>query len=169
MIAFIQWLQSTPLSLSVRRISWLIPMMQTLHILANGLVLSAIIMIDLRVWRRSGAEPLADRVRRLLPWLWSALGVLTATGLVLVLGTPRRTLLDPTFQVKMLIMLVAIVATVALVTMLRRQAPESVAPEPTSAGRMTSILAGVTGAATLLLWLGATIAGRGRWIANVIG
>ena len=164
MIAFIQWLQGTPLSLSVRRISWLIPMMQTLHILANGLVLSAIIMIDLRVWRRSGAEPLADRVRRLLPWLWAALGVLTVTGLVLVLGTPRRTLLDPTFQVKMLIMLVAIVATLALTAVLRRVAPERVA-----AGRMTGIFASVAGAATLLLWLGATIAGRGRWIANVIG
>jgi hypothetical protein len=121
-------------------------------------------MIDLRVWRRSGAEPLADRVRRLLPWLWGALGVLTATGLVLVLGTPRRTLLDPTFQVKMLIMAVAIVATIALATMLRRLAPERV-----STGRMTGILASVAGAATLLLWLGATIAGRGRWIANVIG
>jgi hypothetical protein len=164
MIAFIQWLQSTPLSLSVRRIGWLIPMMQTLHILANGLVLSAIIMIDLRVWRRAGAEPLADRVRRLLPWLWGALGVLTATGLVLVLGTPRRTLLDPTFQVKMLIMVVAIAVTVALAAMLRRGVSE-----PGSAGRMTGILASVAGAATLLLWLGATIAGRGRWIANVIG
>jgi heme A synthase len=169
MIAFIQWLQSTPLSLSVRRIGWLIPMMQTLHILANGLVLSAIIMIDLRVWRRAGTEPLADRVRRLLPWLWSALGVLTATGLVLVLGTPRRTLLDPTFQAKMLIMAVAIVATVALAAMLRRTAPEHVAPEPASARRMPGVAASVVGAATLLLWLGATIAGRGRWIANVIG
>jgi hypothetical protein len=164
MIAFVQWLQGSPWSLAVRQISWLIPLMQTLHILANGLVLSAIVMIDLRVWRRSGAEPLADRVRRLLPWLWSALGVLTATGLVLVLGTPRRTLLDPTFQVKMLIMVVAIVATIALAAMLRR-----VAPEPTSASRMTGVLASVAGAATLLLWLGATIAGRGRWIANVIG
>jgi hypothetical protein len=164
MIAFVQWLQSSPLSLSVRRISWLIPMMQTLHILANGLVLSAIIMIDLRVWRRSGAEPLADRVRRLLPWLWAALAVLTATGLVLVLGTPRRTLLDPTFQVKMLIMLVAIVATIALAAVLRR-----VMSEPATTGRMTGILASVAGAATLMLWLGATIAGRGRWIANVIG
>jgi hypothetical protein len=163
MVAFIQWLQSTPLSLSVRRIGWLIPMMQTLHILANGLVLSAIIMIDLRVWRGAGAEPLADRVRRLLPWLWAALGVLAVTGLVLVLGTPRRTLLDPTFQVKMLIMLVAIVATLALSAMLRRVAPERVA-----AG-VAGIFASVAGAATLLLWLGATIAGRGRWIANVIG
>jgi hypothetical protein len=165
MIAFIQWLQSTPLSLSIRRISWLIPMMQTLHILANGLVLAAIIMIDLRIWRRTGAEPLADRVRRLLPWLWWALGVLTVTGLVLVLGTPRRTLLDPTFQVKMVIMAVAIVATLALAAMLRRVA----APERAPAGHMAGILAGVAGAATLLLWLGATIAGRGRWIANVIG
>jgi hypothetical protein len=164
MIAFIQWLQSTPLSLSIRRIAWLIPLMQTLHILANGLVLSAIIMIDLRVWRRAGAEPLADRVRRLLPWLWSALGVLTVTGLVLVLATPRRTLLDPTFHVKMMIMVVAIVATIALAAMLRR-----LAPEPATTGRMTGIVASVAGAATLLLWLGATIAGRGRWIANVIG
>ena len=163
-MAFVQWLQGSPWSLTVRQISWLIPLMQTLHILANGLVLSAIIMIDLRVWRRSGAEPLADRVRRLLPWLWWALGVLTATGLVLVLATPRRTLLDPTFQVKMLIMAVAIVATIATGVMLRR-----VAPEPAPAGRMSGILAGVAGAATLLLWLGATIAGRGRWIANVIG
>src|SRR5438552_10376701 len=102
LIACINGRHITPWCLSVRRIGWLIPMMQTLHILANGLVLSAIIMIDLRVWRRAGAEPLADRVRRLLPWMWGALGILTATGLVLVLGTPRRTLLDPTFQVKML-------------------------------------------------------------------
>ena len=164
MIAFVQWLQGSPWSLAVRQISWLIPLMQTLHILANGLVLSVIIMIDLRVWRRSGDEPLTDRVRRLLPWLWTALAVLTATGLVLVLSTPRRTLLDPTFQVKMLIMAVAIVATVALAAMLRR-----VTPEPAAAGRVTGILAGIVGAATLLLWLGATIAGRGRWIANVIG
>jgi hypothetical protein len=61
-------------------------------------------------------------------------------------------------------MAVAIVATIALATMLRRLAPERV-----STGRMTGILASVAGAATLLLWLGATIAGRGRWIANVIG
>src|SRR5262249_6948554 len=169
MIAFIQWLQSTPLALSVRRISWLIPMMQTLHILANGLVLAAIIMIDLRVWRRAGAEPLADRVRRLLPWLWSALAVLTVTGLVLVLGTPRRTLLDPTFQVKMLIMVVAIVATMVLAARLRRVVPEPASAGRMTGGRMTGLLASVAGAATLLLWLGATIAGRGRWIANVIG
>jgi hypothetical protein len=164
MIAFVQWLQGSPWSLAVRQTSWLIPLMQTLHILANGLVLSVIIMIDLRVWRRAGAEPLSDRVRRLLPWLWTALAVLTATGLVLVLSTPRRTLLDTTFQVKMVIMAVAIVATVALGMLLRR-----IAPEPATTGRMTSIVASVAGAATLLLWLGATIAGRGRWIANVIG
>jgi len=81
-----------------------------------------------------------------------------------VLSTPRRTLLDTTFQVKMLIMAIAIVATVALGMLLRR-----IAPEPATTGRMTSIVASVAGAATLLLWLGATIAGRGRWIANVIG
>jgi uncharacterized membrane protein len=157
MIGFVQWLQSTPASLAVRQSSWLIPLMQTLHILANGLVLSAIIMIGLRVWG-SRVEPLGDRLRRLLPWLWAAMGVLTATGVVLILSTPRRTLLDKTFQVKMLIMAVAIVATLALAAMLRRASPDG-------AGRVAATLA----AATLLLWLSVTLAGRGRWIANFIG
>jgi len=159
MIAFVQWLQASPWSLAVRQISWLIPLMQTLHILANGLVLSAIIMIGLRAWG-SRAEPLGDRLRRVLPWLWAAMGMLTATGLVLILATPRRTLLDKTFQVKMLIMAVAIVATVALAAMLRRTTPDGV-----TAGRVGGALA----AATLLLWLSVTFAGRGRWIANFIG
>ena len=159
MIAFVQWLQSSPWSLAVRQSSWLIPLMQTLHILANGLVLSAIIMIGLRAWG-SRAEPIGDRLRRLLPWLWAAMGVLTATGVVLILSNPRRTLLDKTFQVKMLIMAIAIAATVALAVMLRRAAPDAA-----SAGRMAGTLA----AATLLLWLSATLAGRGRWIANLLG
>ena len=159
MIAFVQWLQGSPWSLAVRQISWLIPLMQVLHILANGLVLAAIVMIGLRAWG-SRTEPLGDRLRRLLPWIWAAMGVLTATGLVLILSTPRRTLLDKTFQVKMLIMAVAIVATVALAAMLRRTTPDGV-----SAGR----IAGTLAAATLLLWLSATLAGRGRWIANFIG
>jgi uncharacterized membrane protein len=159
MIAFVQWLQGSPWSLAVRQISWLIPLMQVLHILANGLVLAAIVMIGLRTWG-SRAEPLGDRLRRHLPWLWAAMGVLTATGLVLILSTPRRTLLDKTFQVKMLIMAVAIAATLVLAAMLRRAAPDGA-----SAGR----LAGTLAAATLLLWLSATLAGRGRWIANFIG
>jgi len=160
MITFVQWLQGTPISLGVRQISWLIPLMQTLHILANGLVLSAIIMLDLRVWGRSRAEPVAERARRMLHWLWAAMGLLTTTGLVLILGTPRRTLLDKTFQVKMLILAAAIAATVALALMLRRATPDGA-----SAGRMAGTLA----AATLLLWLSVTLAGRGRWIGNFIG
>jgi uncharacterized membrane protein len=159
MIAFVQWLQGSPWSLAVRQISWLIPLMQVLHILANGLVLAAIVMIGLRAWG-SRTEPLGDRLRRLLPWVWAAMGVLTATGLVLILSTPRRTLLDKTFQVKMLIMAAAIAATLVLAAMLRRAAPDGA-----SAGR----LAGTLAAATLLLWLSATLAGRGRWIANFIG
>jgi hypothetical protein len=159
MIAFVQWLQGSPWSLAVRQISWLIPLMQVLHILANGLVLAAIVMIGLHTWG-SRTEPLGDRLRRHLPWLWAAMGVLTATGLVLILSTPRRTLLDKTFQVKMLIMAGAIAATLVLAAMLRRAAPDGA-----SAGR----LAGTLAAATLLLWLSATLAGRGRWIANFIG
>ena len=156
MVTFVQWLQSTPLSLTIRKISWLIPLLQTLHILANALVLAAVVMIGLRVWGWSRAEPALERARRFLPWIWAAMGVLTATGIVLIIAAPRRTLLDRTFQVKMLIMVLAIGATLALVATLRR--------EPWDRSRATSVVA----VASLLLWIGATVAGRGRWIGNLL-
>ena len=162
MMAFVQWLQASPLSLSIRRIGWIIPVLHILHILANGLVLSAMIMIDMRMWGWSRAEPSRQRARRFLPWLWAAMAVLTATGIVLTLSAPRRTLLDPSFQVKMAMMGIAIVATIAFGIALRRHGEAW--DDIHSRHRIASVFA----AATLVLWIGVTLAGRGRWIAGIL-
>jgi hypothetical protein len=162
MLAFVQWLQSTPLSLTIRKIAWVIPLLQTLHILAIGLVLAAVVMIDMRVWGWSRSEPLSLRARRFLPWLWVAMVVLTATGIALIMAAPRRTLLDPTFQVKMIMMAVAIAATLWFAAALRRRG------DTWDHDRFGRRMAGVLAAATLLLWVGVTFAGRGRWIANLL-
>ena len=126
MRAFVQWLQATPLSRTIRKIGWVIPMLQTLHILAIGLVLAAVVMIDMRVWGWSRSEPLALRARRCRPLIWAAMGVRTATGIADQV-TPRRTLLDLTFQVKMLMMVVAIAATLS-----GRRAPDAAAKHGTT-------------------------------------
>jgi len=162
MMAFVQWLQATPLSLTIRKIGWVIPLLQTLHIMAIGLVLAAVVMIDMRVWGWSRSEPLSLRARRFLPWIWAAMVVLTATGIALVIATPRRTLLDPTFQVKMLMTAVAIAATLWFAAALRRRG------ETWDHDNFGRRMAGVLAAATLLLWVGVTLAGRGRWIANLL-
>jgi hypothetical protein len=80
------------------------------------------------------------------------------SGILLILYAPRRLLTDVTFQVKMVVMGLAIAATVALLAALR---PGRKAWEGSPGGHK---LASLLGTLTLVLWVGVTLAGRGRWI-----
>jgi hypothetical protein len=162
MLEYVQWLQTSPLSLSIRRSGWIIPYMHILHILANGLVIAALIMINHRIWGWSRAEPSRQRARRFWPWLWISMAVLTVTGIVLTLSAPRRTLLDPSFQVKMAMMGIGLAATFAFGIALRRHG------EAWDGAQSKHRTASVFAAATLVLWFGVTLAGRGRWIVGLL-
>src|SRR5438067_13826067 len=100
MMDLVQWLNALPMSSAVRRISWVIPLMQTIHILATGVILSSAIMIALRIWGVARSQTFVESALRFEPWIWSAMVLLTFTGVVLIMGASRRALLDPTFQVK---------------------------------------------------------------------
>src|SRR5258708_28041402 len=113
MIELAAWLTSLPLSQALRKLNWLVPWLQIIHILANGLLLSAVVMIDMRIWGISRAQATAATARRFQSWIWVGLVLLTVTGIALILYAPRRLLTDPTFQVKMVIMGLAMAATVA--------------------------------------------------------
>jgi hypothetical protein len=159
MLELSQWVNGLPISLAMRRIGWLIPLLQSLHILSIGLMLSALVMIDLRAWGVSRAPALADTGRRFLPWLWIALLLATATGVAMMLGAPR-TWRDGACVTKLYLLAAAAVATLALGLVLRTTDRQKEARSP---------VAGAIGAAALMLWLGATLAGRGRWIAGMLG
>ncbi|MEA2906447.1 MAG: hypothetical protein QOI12_3834 [Alphaproteobacteria bacterium] len=163
MAEIVAWIAGLPLSLAIRRIGWITPLMQTLHILANAMVLSSVIMIDLRVWGLARSHTLVQSAHRFMPWVWAAMVMLTVTGIVLILVAPRRTLPDPTFQVKMLLMAVAMAATAVLQIAVRRQGAAGACDA--GAHKMTVVIA----AAALLLWIAVTFAGRGRWIAGAFG
>ncbi len=162
MVELAQWLASLPVSRAVRTMAWLIPWLQTVHILANAMVLSAVIMIDLRIWGLSQSQTVPERARRFQPWIWTGLVLLTVTGIVLLLVAPRRTLTDPAFQAKMAMMGIAMAATIILQVALR---PNGVAWDGDSGGRK---LASAFAVFTLALWIGATLAGRGRWIGLML-
>jgi uncharacterized membrane protein len=154
-----QWVGSLPISLSMRRITWLLPVVQTLHILATGIVLSSVVMIDMRVWRASRSGTAIARSERFMPWMWAALAVATLTGIALMLASPRS-FRDGAFVAKLYLMAAAMVASAALPSMLRRNA---------CGGKDAGVPAQLVGLAALLLWLGAAFAGRGRWIAGLLG
>ena len=154
-----QWVGSLPLSLVMRRITWLVPMLQTVHILSVGIVLSSVVMIDMRLWGASRSGTAITCSERFMPWMWTALAVATLTGIALMLGSPRS-FRDGAFVAKLYLMAAATVATAALPIMLRRNA---------CGGKDAGVPAQLLGIAALVFWLGATLAGRGRWIAGMLG
>ena len=48
MVELASWLASLPIGRALRQLNWLVPWLQTIHILANGIVLSAVVMIGMR-------------------------------------------------------------------------------------------------------------------------
>jgi hypothetical protein len=152
----VQWLTSLPLNRTIRRTAWAIPLLQTIHILATAIVLSSVVMLDLRVWGGARSHTSIESAQRFAPWIWIAMVLLIVTGIGLVIAAPRRMLLDGSFQVKMLLMAMAVPLTVALQVAVRRALPD-----------MRTVV-GIMGVSVLLLWIVVTFLGHGRWIAGML-
>ena len=157
---FCDWLALTPISQTIQNVQWIIPMVQSVHIIAIAIVMSSMIMVDLRLMGLVGSsQPISGVARRFVPWVWWSLVVLLATGVVLITAEPRRDLLNPVFQAKMALLIVAMMVTVFFQEMVRR----NMAFWDQSSGRRASAWAT---AIVSLLVLAAIIA-CGRWIAYV--
>ena len=155
---FCQWLAATPLSRAIRTTGWVIPALQTIHILGVAVIFSSAILVDLRVWRIFQRDiPLPDVARRFLPIVWPVLLVLLVTGSLLIMGEPRRSLLNTTFYLKMALLAVALALTGAL------QWSLSSAPAFRQGGRARRITGRTAATLSILTWCGILFAGR--WIA----
>src|SRR3982074_3599265 len=99
---FIDWLGATSASLVIQKVFWIIPTVQTVHILAISVVLASMAMFDLRLLGVAGKRnSIASLSGRFMPWLWGALLVLAASGCILIIGEPKRSLGNGGFQLKM--------------------------------------------------------------------
>src|SRR5258708_21671108 len=81
MEAFAQWLAGTSFSHGVQRTLWLIPVLQSIHILGIAVVLSSVAMIELRIVGVVKSQTMIQTAHRFLPWLWAGLILLAATGI----------------------------------------------------------------------------------------
>ena len=155
---FSKWLAATEVSHVIQTTTWIIPTLQTIHILSVAAVFSAAILVDLRIWRLiERDEPLPEMARRFLPTIWPVLVILLVTGSLLIIGEPRRSLLNSTFYFKMALLVVAILLTIGL------QRSISSSPNSWDRDRWRRIVGRFAATVSILVWCGILFAGR--WIA----
>jgi hypothetical protein len=149
-----EWLQKTGVSVTIQSVSWIIPLLQSIHIVMIGVVFISSLMIALRVLGHMRAdEPFAVVWARFAPWMWSGLGVMTVTGLLLVIGEPVREAGALSFWLKMGLLAIGVTGTAVLGrSLLRAAAAGAEAPFST---------ASKTGAVALIvIWLAIIFLGR---------
>jgi hypothetical protein len=157
LLHLIEWTYQTPLSNAIRGVAWVVPAVQSLHILAIATVLGSALISDLRLAGLFAVdEPVHSVVRRYLPWSCIAVVVLLLTGLTMCIGEPDRVLVNQIFWLKM-----GLVLGVLLLTLGLRQPFLDPSFQPSSAwrGRHAKGLAWLS----LLMWTVVVVCGR--WIA----
>ncbi|MWV26859.1 DUF6644 family protein [Aurantiacibacter rhizosphaerae] len=114
---FADGLYATSFSTALRETTWIIPDLQAVHILAISVVIGSALITELRFAGILATDrPAPDVLRRYLPWMRAALWVLLATGILLVIAEPQRTLGNVVFWLKMVL-----VAGASLVTIQARK------------------------------------------------
>lgn len=146
---FNDWLTSTGLSQAIQMNLWAIPAIQTVHILALSVLFAGALIVALRFFGRGLAvEPLHLLARRFIRLIWLMVVVLAISGALLIIAEPHRTLANPVFYTKVILLLVVIVLTAWLSAAASHQV-ERIAPLHRAAAFLT-----------VLLWMGIMFAGR---------
>jgi hypothetical protein len=154
------WLSETSLSVTLQSTGWLVPAIQSVHILSIAALIGAALALTLHVLGAGGRDLApGDAAARFLPVIWWALPILLVSGVLLIVAEPARSLKNPMFGLKMALLLGATVLTLGYQLALRRD------PTFWSASRARTWLRRSLALLSLLLWTGVILSGR--WIAYV--
>ena len=158
--AFCDRLSQSAVSQAIQTTEWVIPAVQTVHILAVAAVVSSILLVNLRlIGVQARNQPVATVMARYLPIVWYGLPILLATGTTLIIAEPSRSLQNPVFILKMALVLLAAGMTLAYQIPLKRD--DRFWDCSSSRRRLARLMACLS----MPLW--AAIVFAGRWIAYV--
>jgi hypothetical protein len=159
-LEFCQWLARTPLSVTIQSVSWIIPTVQTIHILCVAIIVTYSAMLDLRLMGVAGkSRSIARMTRDAMPWTWSALTALATTGTILIIAEPARELTNAAFWLKMSLLAVGIALTFVIQRGVGKN--EDYWESSVSRRRMARLMAAVS----ILLWI--SVVSCGRWIGYI--
>jgi putative copper export protein len=149
---FAEWLSTTSLSVVFQeQYAWFIPSVQSIHIVSIAVLVSSVLMINLRLLKLAGTDQtLRETSNRFGPWLTGALCVLLASGSLLIIGEPARELVTFSFWLKMFLVVVG----ASIAALFRRRLNQQGEALVDSAGiRPLAVL-------TLVIWVCVIFLGR---------
>ena len=157
---FWAWLQALPISEHIG-FTWWFPLLESIHVLAIGLVVGTILMVDLRLLGLAATRYPASRVTlELVPWTWIGFVVAFTTGFGMFAAGATRYVENPAFQIKfMLLPLAALNMVWFQFRTMRTISSWDNADVPPTAAKLA-------GATSLLLWIGVLLAGR--WTGHLL-
>jgi hypothetical protein len=142
--AFGTWVREAPTI-------WAYATILFLHTVGLGFVVGANVAIDLRILGVASDMPLAP-MRKLFPWMWAGFIVNALSGVALLIADATTKLTNPAFGVKM--------AFIALGVANMAWSKRKLFDDPEIDRAPISAHAKRVAIASIILWIGATTAGR---------
>jgi hypothetical protein len=153
LLTFFQWCEASGIGETIRKSSWLFPVIEAIHLLGLGVIGGAVLVVDLRLLglglRRQSA---AQLTRDAQPWLVGSLILMIITGGLLFLSEAIKCYYHEAFWFKMSCLFLAIIFTFTI----QRKVIM------TDQSRLRPLWSKVVAVVSVLLWAGVGIGGR--WI-----
>ncbi len=155
MLAFLEWLASTPWSIALHESLYTWPLVESTHVLSLGLFVGTTAMLDLRLLGLAMPRvPVSELTGRLLPWTRVGFAVMMSTGVLLFYATPVTYYHSIFFRIKVLLLLVAGFNVWFFHSRThRRVAKWDLAAVPPRAARVAAVV-------SLVAWASVVVAGR---------
>jgi hypothetical protein len=154
---FCEWLQSTPLAVSISE-DWF-PMVESLHVIALATVAGTIFLVDSRLLGLTSPNLRFTYVsERLLPWTWGAFACAALTGSLLFAANAVTYYSNTPFRIKMVLLVLAGLNMLYFQVVTLRGVSTWDSGRPSGAARLAAAL-------SLTLWV--SIIAAGRWIGFV--
>jgi hypothetical protein len=151
---WLTWIERSALGTTLREDPWLYPGVEIAHILFFVILVGAAAMFDLRLLGLSPTVPVRALADHLLPWARVGLGLAAPTGVLLFIADATSLAVNPAFQVKLVLIVLAILNTVVFHRWTARSLASWDVARPTPLG------AKLAGIASLVLWTGVVAGGR---------
>jgi hypothetical protein len=153
-----QWLDKTPLAVTIRQSSLLFNGLVAIHTLGIILTAGTISLVDLRLLGLGlRHEPVSDVLQQILPWTWAGFALMFTTGVLLFCAEAVMVCQSISFRIKMgLILLAGLNALIFHKTVYRAASSWELASVTPPRARLAGLL-------SLTFWIG--IVGAGRAIA----